>query len=168
MKGRYEHTLVEALCSVGRALAIAADRLEAVEELKRQLDPNVVGMKRAKDGGSKRVYAERRIGTLHATMLSKFADTSRLKRWFEGPSVLWGLACDPIRRGREPLATHVALARNALIARMGQYVAPVRRTNHARYRHVGDDRHLILPEGDGEGTLIIPAHEGKTLKEIHV
>lgn len=168
VKGRYEHTLVEALCSVGRGLAIDADRLETVEELKRQLDPNVVGMERAADGGFKRVYAERRIGTRHATMLSKFADTSRLKRWFEGPSVLWGLACDPIRRGREPLATHVALARNALIARMGQYVAPVRRTNHARYRHVGDDRHLILPEGEGDGTLIIPAHEGKTLKEIHV
>lgn len=62
----------------------------------------------------------------------------------------------------------MALARSALIARMVQYVAPVRRTNHARYRHDGDDRHLFLPEGDGEGTLRIPASEGKTLKEIHV
>ena len=168
VKGRYEHTLVEALCSVGRALAIAPDRLEEVEELKRQIDPSVIGLKRAADGSIKRVYAERRIGIRHATMLAKFADTTRLKRWFEGPSVLWALACAPIRRGSKPQASHVALARNALIARLGQYVAPVRRTNHARYRHEGDDRHLILPEGEGEGTLIIPAHEGKTLRSIHV
>ncbi|MCZ4262607.1 hypothetical protein O4G76_17355 [Limimaricola sp. G21655-S1] len=168
VKGRYEHTLVEALCSVGRALAIAPERLEEVEELKRQIDPSVIGLKRTTNGGFERVYAERRIGMRHATMLAKFADTSRLKRWFEGPSVLWALACAPIQRGRKPQATHVALARNALIARMGQYVAPVRRANHARYRYVGDDRHLILPEGDGEGTLIIPANEAKTLRSIHV
>ena len=168
VKGRYEHTLVEALCSVGRALAIPADRLEEIEELKRQLDPNVVGMKRTADGGYKRVYAERRIGIRHATMLAKFADTTRLKRWFEGPSVLWTLACAPVRRGRKPQATHVALARSALIARIAQYVAPIRRANHARLRHEGEDRHLMLPEGEGEGTLRIPANEGKTLKEIHV
>ena len=168
VKGRYEHTLVEALCSVGRGLAIAPDRMEQVEELKRQLDPNVVGMKRLTGGGFKRVYAERRIGIRHATMLAKFADTTRLKRWFEAPSVLWTLACAPIRRGRKPRATHVALARSALVARLGQYVAPVRRTNHARFRHQGDDRHLLLPEGEGEGTLRIPAQEGKTLREIHV
>lgn len=168
VKGRYEHTLVEALCSVGRALAIAPDRLEEVEEMKRQLDPKVVRLKRADDGTIRRVYAERRIGIRHATMLAKFADTTRLKRWFEGPSVLWALACAPIRRGRKPQAAHVALARSALIARLGQYVAPVRRTNHARYRYEGDDRHIMLPEGDGEGTLIIPAHEGKTLRSIHV
>ncbi|MCP1169382.1 site-specific integrase [Limimaricola litoreus] len=168
VKGRYEHTLVEALCAVGRAISIAPDRLEAVEEMKRQLDPSVIGMKRVADGSFKRVYADRRIGTRHATMLAKFADTTRLKRWFEAPSTLWTLACAPIRKGRKPQASHVALARNALIARIGQYVAPVRRSNHSRYRHEGDDRHLILPEGEGEGTLIIPAHEGKTLKEIHV
>ncbi|MCZ4262868.1 tyrosine-type recombinase/integrase [Limimaricola sp. G21655-S1] len=168
VKGRYEHTLVEALCSVGRALAVAPARLEEVEELKRQLDPGVIGMKRSADGSFKRVYAERRIGTRHANMLAQFADTTRLKRWFEGPSVLWTLACAPITRGRKPQASHVALARSALMARIGQYVAPVRRTNHARYRYEGDDRHIILPEGDGEGTLIIPAHEGKTGKEIHV
>lgn len=167
-KSRYEHTLVEALCSVGRVLAVSTDRLEEVEEMKRQLDPSVVGMKRTPDGGVKRVYAERRIGKRHATMLAKFADTTRLKRWFEGPSVLWTLACAPLRRGRKPQATHVALARSALIARMGQYVAPVRRSNHARYRYDGDDRHLILPEGEGEGTLIIPPNEGKTLREVHV
>jgi integrase len=168
VKGRYEHTLVEALCSVGRALAVAPDRLEMVEEMKRQLDPSVIGMKRASDGSFRRVYAERRIGTRPAAMLAKFSDASRLKRWFEAPSVLWSLACDPIRRGSKPRATDVALARSALLARVGQYVAPIRRTNHARIRYQGDDRHLILPEGDGDGTLIIPAHEGKTLKEIHV
>ncbi len=168
VKGRYEHTLVEALTSVGRALALPPDGLEVVEELKRQLDPNVIGMRRTPDGGFKRVYAERRIGARHATMLAAFADMSRLKRWFEVPSVLWNLACEPIRKGRKPQALHIALARSALVVRMGQYVAPVRRANHARYRHVGDDRHLMLPEGDGEGTLRIPAHEGKTLRGIHV
>ena len=167
-KGRYEHTLVEALCSVGRALEVAPGRLEVVEELTRQLDPNVVGMKRAPDGSFKRVYAERRIGPRHANMLAKFADPSRLKRWFEAPSILWALACEPIQKGRKPRIDHVALARSALIARIGQYVAPVRRTNHARLRHDGDDRHLILPEGDGEGTFIIPPVEGKTFREIHV
>src|SRR5690606_32098462 len=110
VKGSYEHTLVEALCSVGRALAVDPDRVEEVDELKRQLDPKCVGMKRTADGGYKRVYAERRIGIRHATMLAKFADTTRLKRWFEGPSVLWTLACAPVRRGRKPQATHVALA----------------------------------------------------------
>lgn len=167
-KGSYEHTLVEALCSVGRLLEIAPERLEVVEELKRQLDPSVVGMKRTPDGGFKRVYAERRIGPRHAQMLAKFADTSRLKRWFEAPSVLWALACTPIWRGHKPRIDQVALARSALIARIGQYVAPVRRANHARLRHAGDDRHLILPEGDGEGTFIIPPVEGKTLREVHV
>lgn len=168
VRGRYEHTLVEALCSVGRALDVRPDRLAEIEEIKRQIDPNVVGMKRTPDGGFKRVYAERRIGERHATMLAHFADTTRLKRWFEAPSVLWALACAPIRRGRKPQATHVALARSALVARLGQYVAPVRRSNHARLRHEGDDRHLILPEGDGEGTLRIPANESKTMRTIHV
>jgi hypothetical protein len=149
-------------------LSIDPQRLEAVEELKRQLDPHVIGMKRTADGGFKRVYAERRIGDRHATMLAAFGDLSRLKRWFEAPSVLWSLACKPIERGRTPQAVHVALARSALIARIGQYVAPLRRTNQARLRHEGDDRHIILPEGDGEGTLRIPASEGKTLRWIHV
>ncbi|WP_157968834.1 tyrosine-type recombinase/integrase [Tropicimonas sp. IMCC34011] len=168
VKGRYEHSLVEALCSVGRALAVDPDRVEEVDELKRQLDPNVVGMKRAPDGSFKRVYAERRIGLRHATMLAAFADTSQLKRWFEAPSALWALATAPIRQGRKPQLLQATLARSALVARVGQYVAPIRRTNLARLRYRGDDRHLMLPESDGEGTLRIPADEGKTLKEIHV
>lgn len=168
VKCSYEHSLVEVLHSVGRALDLPSDRLDLIEDLKRQIDPSVVGLKRSADGGFKRVYADRRIGERHATMLSAFADTSCLKRWFEGPSVLWALACAPLLAGRKPQATHVALARNALIARMGQYVAPVRRSNHARYRFEGDDRHLQLPAGDGEGTLCIPADEGKTLRKIHV
>lgn len=168
VKGRYEHALVEALCSVGRALAVDPARVEEVDELKRQLDPNVVMTKRAADGGFKRIYAERRIGLRHATMLAAFTDTSRLKRWFEAPSALWALATAPIRQGRKPQLLHAALARSALVARIGQYVAPIRRTNLARLRYRGDDRHLMLPESDGEGTLRIPANEGKTLKEIHV
>jgi hypothetical protein len=75
VKGRYEHSLVEALCLVGRALAVAHERLEEVEDLKNQIDPHVIGMKRTPDGGFKRVYAERRIGSRHAIMLSAFADT---------------------------------------------------------------------------------------------
>lgn len=168
VKGRYEHTMVEALCSVARALEIAPEALEVIEELRRQLDPMVVGMQRAPDGSVKRVYAERRIGARHVTMLAAFAEESALRRYFEGPSVLWALACEPIRRGRTPRIDHVALARSALLARLAQYVAPIRRTNHARLRHEGDDRHIKLPAGDGEGTLIIPPVEGKTLREVHV
>ena len=167
-KGRYEHSLVEALCSVGRVLSVDAERLAVIEDLKVQVDPNVVGMKRGPDGGFERVYAERRIGDRHATMLAAFGDLSRLRRWFEAPSVLWGLACRPIEAGRAPQATHVALARSALVARIGQYVAPIRRTNFARLRYRGEDPHIFLPEGHGEGKLVIPPNEGKTLREIHV
>ena len=167
-KGRYEHSLVEALCSVGRALSVDADRLSEVEDLKLQIDPNVVGMKRGKEGGFERVYAERRIGERHATMLAAFGNLSQLKRWFEAPSVLWRLACRPIEAGQKPHATHVALARCALVARIGQYVAPIRRTNFARLRYRGGDPHIFLPEGNGEGRLVIPPSEGKTLREVHV
>lgn len=114
VKGRYEHTLVEALCSVGRALAVRPDRPAEIEEIKRQIDPSVVGMKRTADGGFKRVYAERRIGDRHAAMLAQFADTTRLKRWFEGPSILWALACAPIRRGRKPQAMSLSHGRHSL------------------------------------------------------
>jgi hypothetical protein len=167
-KGRYEHSLVEALCSVGRALSVDPDRLAEVDDLKLQIDPNVVGMKRGKDGGFERVYAERRIGDRHATMLAAFGDLAQLKRWFEAPSVLWSLACRPIEAGRKPQATHLALARSALLARIGQYLAPIRRTNFARLRYRGEDPHIFLPEGRGEGKLVIPPNEGKTLREVHV
>ncbi len=167
-RGRYEHTLVEALCSVGRALQIDPEQLEPIEELKRSIDPLVVGLKRTKEGGVKRIYADRRIGPRHARMLAAFSDPSQLRRWFEAPSVLWALACKPIAAGRRPTISHVALARSALIARIGQYVVPARRANFARLRHDGDNRHLLLPSGEREGTLRIPANEGKTLREIHV
>ena len=168
VKGSYEHTLVEALYAVGCALSVPDELLEQVKEFKLQIDPNVIQTKRNQDGSLTRVYAERRIGVRHANMLAKFGDLTRLKRWFEAPSTMWRLACRPIQAGKKPQLTHVAMARSALIARIGQYVAPIRRTNHARLRHTGDDRHIMLPEGDGEGTLIIPPQEGKVLREVHV
>ncbi|MGK7295355.1 MAG: hypothetical protein ACNS61_05905 [Candidatus Wenzhouxiangella sp. M2_3B_020] len=167
-KGRYEHSLIEAFCSAGRAVGIDPAQLEPIEELKRSIDPKIVGWKVAKDGARKAVYADRKIGPRHAEMLAAFADETALKRWFEAPSTLWRAACKPIEEGRKPGQTHVALARSALIARIGQYVAPLRRTNFARLRHDGNDRHLLLPIGAGEGTLRIPPGETKTMAEIHV
>jgi hypothetical protein len=167
-KGRYEHSIVESLHSVGTALEIPSERLKVVEDLKRQIDPAVISMKRCVDGTFKRTYAKRRIGKRHAIMLAAFNDTSCLKRWLETPTVLWAVACKPIWSGRKPQMSHVALARSALIARIAQFVAPIRRTNHARLRHEGPDRHIVLSEGNGEGTLIIPPEEGKTLREVHV
>lgn len=167
-KARYEHSLVEALCAVGRATGIDPDLLEPVEQIKRNLDPNIVGWKRNSDGGRKAVYADRQIGKRHATMLRQFNESSALRRWFEAPDTLWNEATRPIRTGATIRMTHVALARSALVARIGQCVAPLRRSNYARLRYRGDDPHLHLPINDGPGWLVIPAIETKTLKQIKV
>lgn len=167
-KGRYEHTLVETLCSVARATNIAPDELEALEEFKREIDPSVVAVKMGSDGKKKRVYAERRIGKRHATRLAAFADESQLRRYFEAPTLLWNMAKKGIRHGASPSRKHVAQARNALILRLTQYVGPLRRTSLVTLRHQGDDPHLILPVSDGEGTLAIPAIETKALKAVHI
>lgn len=165
-KARYEHTLVEALCAVGRALGIDTARLAPIEEFKRDIDPAVIGHKMGPDGALKRIYAKRRIGKRHAEMLRPFASDGPLRRWFEAPGQLWDLAMTPVRQGRKPTEAHVALARNALIARISQCSGPLRRANLARIRHQGPDAHLQLPVGDGWGTMHIPAIEAKTWADI--
>lgn len=160
-KGSYEHSLVEALCSVGRALDVDTGKIAIAEGIKRNIDPQVVDMRRGTDGKMKRVYADRKIGERHRRLLAAFAVESQLRRWFECPSTLWAQACKPIGLGRKPTASHVALARSALIARIAQYVAPLRRTNFARLRYSGVDAHLLLPLGSAAGTLRIPKIEGR-------
>ncbi|WP_424934763.1 hypothetical protein [Amaricoccus macauensis] len=167
-KARYEHSLVEALCAVGRATGIDPDILEPVERIKQNIDPHIVGWARNPDGGRKAVYADRQIGKRHATMLRQFNETSALRRWFEAPDTLWHEATRPIRTGGTIRISHAALARSALVARIGQCVAPLRRSNYARLRYRGDDPHLQLPVGNGPGWLIIPPIETKTLKQIKV
>lgn len=163
-KGRYEHTLVEALCSVGRAVGVADERLARLAAIKRAIDPLIVGWRRNARGDLRAVYADRAIGPRHAGMLAQFNDTAALRRWFEAPGTLWRLACRP---GRVD-ASRVALARSALLSQIGQRVAPLRRTSYARLRWPGEDRHLHLPAGDGHGWLVIPAHETKTYQQIKV
>lgn len=167
-KGRYEHSVVEALCSVGRAVGIDAEALAPVETIKKNIDPHIVTWKRNPDGGRKAVYADRQIGKRHAQMLRQFNEISALRRWFEAPTSLWQEACRPLRAGGTVRITHAALARSALVARIGQCVAPLRRNNYVRLRYRGDDPHLHLPSGDGPGWLVIPAIETKTLKQIKV
>lgn len=167
-KGRYEHSLLETLVSVGRATGIDAARVAAVDALKKEIDPAVIAVRRAADGTATRVYEPRRIGRRHAAMLRQFRDESALRRWLEAPGTLWCLAMAPVTAGRSVGQAHVALARSALIARIGQYCGPLRRTALARLRHAGDDRHLVLPSGRGQALLTIPAIETKTLKTLTV
>lgn len=167
-KGSYEHTLVEALCSVGRATGVDPARLAHIEELKRELDPKVIAKTLTPQGEIKRKYAKRRIGPRHATMLRQFVEGSALRRWLEAPPVTWDLACQPLRTGGTVRAAHVACARTALIVRLGQYAGPMRRTSFARLRHDGDDPHILLPEGPGEGMLHLPAVETKSFKNVTV
>jgi integrase len=101
-------------------------------------------------------------------MLAQFNELSALRRWFEAPGLLWSTASRPLAQGGTIQPWHAALARSALIAQIGQRVAPLRRINLVRLRYRGDDRHLHLPAGDGHGWLIIPAIETKTLKQIKV
>ncbi len=164
VKGRYEHTLVEAFCAVGRATGVPAEILEPIETMKRNIDPAIIAWKRSTEGGMKAVYAERRIGKRHADMLRQFNQESALCRWFETPQTLWRES----RRRAKATPASAALARSALIAQIGQRVAPLRRINHARLRDRGPDAHLQLPVGLGHGWLVIPPAETKTNSEIRV
>lgn len=101
-------------------------------------------------------------------MLRQFGDTPALRRWFEAPSVLWRVAEEPLRQGRQPTLRHAAFAHSALIAQIEQRVCPLRRTNLARLRASGDERHISLPVGDGEGWLSLPAAEMKNLRAVTV
>ncbi len=132
--------------------------------MKRNIDPAIIAWKRSAEGEMKAVYAERRIGKRHADMLRQFNQQSALCRWFETPQTLWR---ESRRRAKATLAS-AALARSALIAQIGQRVAPLRRINHARLRDRGPDAHLQLPVGDGNGWLVIPPAETKTNSEIRV
>ena len=165
MKGRYEHGLLEALSAVGHATGVASDRLASIETIKRNIDPAIIGWKRSAEGGMRAVYADRRIGKRHADMLRQFNEDSALRRWFEAPRVLW-LQARP--KGATATLTDAARARSALIAQIGQRVAPLRRLNYVRLRHKGPDPHIRLPVGEGHGWLVIPAIETKTMAEIRV
>ncbi|MGP6088435.1 hypothetical protein [Antarctobacter jejuensis] len=168
-KGRYECSVVQALYSVGKSCALPEDLLEPVRALTLKLDPSVVGSKLKADGSVGYVYEERKIGRHHDEMLRQFNDDSALSRWFHAPGTLWREAESWVKRGKSrPTLAQAALARSALIAQLSQRVTPMRRTNIARLRAFGEQSHLSLPIGTGEGRLILPAAEMKNLRSVHV
>lgn len=167
-KGRYETSLVQTFIAVGRALHLADDVLEPLVELTYKLDPSIIGSKLQADGTRKLVYEDRKIGPQHAEMLSAFSDVSVLRRWFEAPGFLWAKATRPIAKAKKRTINDAALARSALILQIEQRVCPMRRINLARLRIDGDDPHITLPVGGGEGSLRLPAGEVKNLRTVHV
>lgn len=167
-KGRYEHGLVETLCSVARATGLSADELQDLEEFKRDIDPAVIGMKLNSEGKKVRIFAERRIGKRHAERLQAFSKEACLRRYFEAPATLWHLSRLGVGHKKTPAKKHIAQARNAIFIRIAQYVGPLRRSSLVGLRWTGDDPHLLLPTSEGEGTLRIPAIETKTIETIHV
>lgn len=167
-KGRYEVTVIQTFVAVGRALHVAEERLDGIVAFSRKVDPAVLGQKKMPDGNVKMIYEDRRIGPKHEEMLRAFNEDSVLRRWFEAPDRLWSRAMDWRRRSNQPTLGDVALARSALIARLSQRVAPLRRTNIARLRCGGPAAHIHLPLGAGEGRLVLPAVEMKNLRRIEV
>lgn len=168
-KGRYECSLVQALYSVGKSCALTEDILEPVRALTLKLDPSIVGSKVKPDGKLRYIYEERKIGKHHESMLRQFNEASALSRWFKAPQVLWAQAEKWAREGKKaPTLAQAALARSAVIAQLEHRVTPMRRANLARLRAFGDERHLSLPIGAGEGTLILPAAEMKNLRSVYV
>lgn len=167
-RGRYETSLVEAFLAAGRALGIPDERLAPIAAMVPEIDPSVVGKKLQPDGRVKHVYEDGRIGPRHAGMLKQIAQESALRRWFEAPRTLWGLAEAPLRRGKTPTLRHAALARSALLAQICQRVSPLRRMNLVRLRIGGDAPHIQLPLGKGEGWLVLSAIETKNLRQIKV
>ncbi len=168
-KGRYECSVVQALYSVGKSCGVSEEILEPVRVLTIKLDPSVVGSKLKADGSVGYVYEERRIGKHHENMLRQFNDDSALSRWFQAPGALWREAERWVKRGKaRPNLAQAGLARSAVIAQLEQRVTPLRRSNLARLRAFGNQSHLSLPLGEGEGTLILPAAEMKNLRSVHV
>jgi len=168
-KGRYECSLVQALYSVGKSCDLPEEVLEPVRLLTLKLDPSVVGTKVKSDGTLAYVYEDRKIGKHHEDMLRQFNEDSALKRWFQAPGALWRQAEKWVKQGKNrPTIAQASLARSAIIAQVAQRVTPMRRTNLARLRAFGEDTHLSLPIGAGEGTLILPGAELKNLRSIHV
>jgi len=160
-KGRREHSILEGLLSLAIRRGAAPEKIEALREIADKVNPAILGKKLA-GGAQKNVYARRQIGPRHAGKLKAFNDTAALRRWFEAPDTLWRRATAPLREGRAVSDDDVALARTALITQLGQRVIPGRRENFCSLRIVGDDPHLTLPAGNGEGMLQIPAAETKT------
>ena len=168
-KGRYECSLVQALYSVGKSCDLPEEALEPVRQLTLKLDPSVVGTKLKSDGTLAYVYEDRKIGKHHEGMLRQFNEDSALKRWFQAPGALWCEAEKWVKQGKNrPTIAQASLARSAIIAQVAQRVTPMRRSNLARLRAFGEDTHLSLPIGAGEGTLILPGAELKNLRSIHV
>lgn len=167
-KGRREHSVLEGLVSIAVRRRIDEARLVELRRLADHINPAIVGVQMRADGTQKKRYAARQIGRRHARKLVAFNEPGAMKRWFETPSVLWGQATAPLRAGKPIRQDHVALARSAVLAQLAQRVAPLRRDNLARLRCFGDDRHLILPIGDGEGRLHVPAGEVKNEVAITV
>ncbi len=167
--GRYECSLMQALHSVGKTCELPKEVLEPVRVLTLKLDPSVVGTKLKSDGTLAYIYEDRKIGRHHETMLYQFNESSALKRWFKAPGTLWREAEKWVRQDKNrPTLAQASLARSALLAQLAHRVTPMRRTNLARLRAFGDDSHLSLPIGAGEGTLILPGAELKNLRSIHV
>lgn len=167
-KPRREHSVLEGLLSIARRRGVDESSLAELKRLADSINPKIVGTRRLADGTTKNVYAKRQIGPMHALKLAAFNDLGAMKRWFETPTTLWERAIAPLKRGEPIRQEHVALARSALVAQICQRVAPLRRENLIRLRCCGDERHLVLPLGDGEGRLHIPGVEVKNDLEITV
>jgi integrase len=167
-KGRYECTLIQTFVAVGRAMNIDEGLLAPIINFVPKIDPSVVGSKIQADGTVKHVYEDRKIGPRHAEMLKVFSEVSALRRFFEAPNLLWSKALPHLQTGTELQIRHAALARSALILRIVQRVCPMRRSNIARLRIAGENPHIQLPVGPGEGTLYLPANEMKNLRALHV
>lgn len=167
-KGRREHSVLEGLISIAQRAGCTEESLRELKRLADGINPAIVGTQLLANGGEKKRYARRQIGPRHARKLAAFNETTAMKRWFEAPAALWDRATAPLRAGKPVRQDHVALARSAIVAQISQRVAPLRRENLVRFRCFGDDRHMILPLGDGEGRLHIPAGEVKNEVEITV
>lgn len=169
IKGRYECSLIQALCSVGKSCELPEELLDVGRKLTLKLDPSVISTKPQADGTLVCIYEDRKIGRHHEDLLRQFNEDSALKRWFQAPNVLWHEAEKWARqRKNRPTLAQASLARSALLVQLAQRVTPMRRTNLARLRGFGDEGHLSLPIGTGEGTLILPGAELKNLRSIHV
>lgn len=170
-KGRYETSLVQTFLAVGRALGIEEEQLLSIREITYKIDPSIITSKMMPDGSRKFTYEDRKIGPRHAGMLREFSEVAVLGRWLSAPATLTSaLAKNSRKRGKDkaPTIAEAALARSVLIAQLAQRVSPLRRTNIARLRLDGDDPHLELPQGPGEGMLRLPACEMKNLRAVTV
>ena len=160
--------MLQTFISIGRALGIDETKLSTIVAFTHKIDPAILGTKKMPDGAVKFVFAERKIGPRHAEMLSKFSNTTVMRRWFLAPEQLWTQAIKGKSRLRGPSETEAALARTALVLRIIQRVCPLRRENLARLRCSGAEPNIHLPIGNGDGRLFLSARETKNLRSIEV